>query len=1001
MLIKRKYLFGTTILAGVMAVAAPALAQTAPAQPQPQPQRQTPTNTQPLPATEIEDVIVTGSRIRSPEYNAASPVQVITAENSELRGIPDVAQALLNSTLAVSSFQLNDQLTGYVTAGGGGTQSVALRGAGPQRTLTLLNGRRAGPAGTRGQVQAFDLGVIPGSILERTEILKDGASSIYGSDAVAGVVNIITRRDLDGGSMNAFYSQPFEEGGEQLRLDGAFGTTFDRGYLSIAAEYAETSILRRGDRDYTRCATDYLFDPDTGDRVDYIDPQTGSYKCYNQNSNYVSLLTSQQNIVRRVPGYTYPTAAGGNNVPTAFAGEWARFNRAGYPSTYLYTPSDNELWQNSSVISPAERYSAYVTGGFDLTDNVEIYGELLYNHRESSQVGSAQIFQSFAQRNIVNGAPNNLPASNPNNPFGQPVQTVSVYESSSFQEIDYYRGVAGIRGTFGDWDWDIYGQYSLSDAVYDNGPRIYLDRFLALNSPNVACTNTPVGGNVSNFDCAALPGGIPWTSDRVLSGNFTDAERNFLFFTEEGTTTYEHAYIEGSMSTPSLFTLPAGDVGAAFGFQYRKEEIDDTPGPQAISRNTALYTTAGRTAGSDTIAEVFAEFDVPLITDMPWAHDLRVNVSGRLSDYESYGNSETYKVGLNWAFTPEVRFRSSYGTSFRAPSLYEQFLGAQVGYGSQAASDPCYDYDDNDSIDPRVAAGCLADGANTETGGSSVAISSVGGRDLLNPETADNFTVGFVLTPESMPISVAVDYYEFEIKDAVSQLGAYEILTRCYEGQTDFCSLYTRVRGGPDDGRLATVDNSYVNVASQNNRGIDLQVRWSEEYSFGRLTIESAHNFKLEDSETLENETTDYLGDTFNYGGPSYAGNLYVTLSRGDFSYFYGIDIIGRGSDIDEQGGVILANSKYADLANGVSSADCTATNNYCVRYTFETPVWTTHSASIRYSNDTWTASVGIQNLWDEAPPVAGAGLFRLGNAALNAYDMRGRRLSLRFGRRF
>ena len=1003
MLIQRKHLFGTTVLAGAMAFSSVAFAQT------PAPQRPQPVQTPP-PAdetvTRLDEVVVTGTRIRNPEFQGTTPVTVITSEQSDLRGIPDVAQALLNSPLAVSSFQLNDQLTGFVTAGGGGTQSVALRGAGPQRTLTLLNGRRAGPAGTRGQVQAFDLGVIPGSQVERTEILKDGASSIYGSDAVAGVINIITKRDLDGGSMNAFYSQPFEEGGEQLRLDGVFGQTFDRGYFNIAAEYSETSILRRRDRDYTSCTEDVLYDPETGDRVDYIDPFTGKFKCYNQNTNYVSLLGSGMNIVRRVPGYTYPNATtGGNNVPTTFPGngDWARFNRAGYPGTYLYTPSDNENWQNSSVISPSERYSVNLNLGYDISDDVELYGEFLYSNRQSSQVGAAQVFQSFAQRNILNGAANALPASNPNNPFGQNVQTVSSYASSSFQEVEYMRGVVGLRGTAGDWDWDIYGQYSLSDATYNNGPRIYLDRFLALNSPNVACTNTPAGGNVSGFNCADLPGGIPWTSDRVLRGNYTDAERNFLFFTEDATTTYEHAYIEGVISTNSLFTLPAGDVGAAFGAQLRREEIDDTPGPQALLRNTALFTTAGRTAGSDTILESFGELDIPLLADMPYAYQVNLNVSGRLSNYDSYGQSETYKAGLNWAFTPEIRARTSYGTSFRAPALYEQFLGAQVGYQGQTI-DPCYDYLENDNIEPAVLAGCIADGASTTLGGSSVAVSSVGGRDLLDPETAKSWTAGFVITPRDMPISVAVDYYEFEINDAVSQLGANEIITRCYRGQTEFCRLFTRVRSGDPAGigKLGTVDNAYTNVAEQTNRGIDLSVRWSEEYSFGRLTIETAHNIKLEDTETVESDTTSFVGNTFNFGGPAYAGNVYVTLTRGNFSYFYGVDMIGRGSDLEEQGGrSILPNSKYADLTNGINSVDCLSPANYCTRYNFETPFYQTHSASIRYRNDRWNASLGIQNLWDEEPPLAGVGLFRTGTAALNAYDMRGRRVSLRLGVNF
>lgn len=998
MLSKQSYLFGTTILAGVMALSAPAFAQSSNSSSQ---NNQNNQNDQE--ATQVTEVVITGSRIRNRTYSSPSPISTINQETSEARGIPDVAQAVLTSPSAAGSFQWNDQLTGYVTAGGGGTQSVALRGAGSQRTLTLINGRRAGPAGTRGQVQAFDLGVFPSSLVQRMEILNDGASSIYGSDAVAGVLNIITRNDWDGGRMSVFYSQPFESGGEQVRVDGAFGRAWDGGYANIGVEYSETMAQRRGDRDYTRCAADYLRNPATGARVDYVDPATGEYKCYNLNTNYVVQQTLGMNLVREsLNGSVYNYVNPGNNSP--YAG-WARWGRAGYPGTYVYAPYGNadDLWLDSTVISPSKRLSVSLNAGIDLSDNIELYGEFLYNRRESEQRGVAQIFQSFAQRNIVNGQPNNLPASNPNNPFGAPILTVAPYASNTYQDIDYLRGVIGLRGTMGNWDWDLYGQMTRSDATYSFGDRIYLDRFVALNSAGTACTNTPLGGNVSGFNCSALPGGIPWTDARVLAGNFTDAERAFLFFNEEGTTTYDHMYVEGVISTNQLFSLPAGDVGAAFGFQIRKEEIDDTPGTQAATRNMALFSSAGRTAGSDTVREAFAEFQLPLLANRAWADDVSLNISGRYSDYESYGDNFTYKAGLNWAFTPEVRFRTSYGTSFRAPALYEQFLGAQVGYSGQTI-DPCYDYTNNGSIDPTILAGCIADGASTTLGGSSVAVASVGGRALLNPETADTWTVGMVFTPTYMPISVAFDYYEFEIKDAVSQLGAGEIIRRCYRGETGYCALFTRVRnpGGSDDGKLATVNNAYVNVASQVNRGVDLQIQWSEEYDFGRLTLTSGHNLKVEDKVTALGNTSDYLGRTYNYNGPAYSGNFYATLQRNNWTYFYGIDMIGRGSDIEPNGGEILANSRYADLVAGISSSDCNAVNNYCVLYELETPFYVTHSASVAYRTDNgWTARLGIQNLWDEAPPMAGAGLFRVGNAALNGYDMRGRRASLSISKTF
>ncbi|GAA0390333.1 TonB-dependent receptor [Brevundimonas terrae] len=1001
MAVNRKLLLCTSMFASTM-LATGAIAQTESTQ-------STQENSQSQ-ATEVQQIVVTGSRIRNKEFTSASPVQVLTSAEAELRGQPDVAQTILQSTLALASFQLNDQLTGFVTAGGGGTQSVALRGAGPQRTLTILNGRRAGPSGTRGQVQAFDLGVIPGSMVERTEILKDGASSIYGSDAVAGVINIITRTDLDGARMNAFYAAPFDGGGEQVRLDGAFGRVFDRGYANVSVEYLESKAQLRRDRDYTSCTTDYTFDPRTGERQDYIDPNTGDYKCYNLNSNYVSLLDTPMSLVRTQPGYQYPTAAEGNN--SAIAG-WARFNRAGYPDTYLYTPSDNDYYQNSTIVSPQERYSAYFTGGYKLTENVEVYGELLYNKRKSSQIGVGQVFPSFAQLSTLYGADNAVAATNPNNPFGQRIQPVGIYESSSFQDIDYYRGILGLKGNLGKWDWDVYGQYTLSDAVYNNGPRIYLDRLLAVSSPDVACEQNPAGGNVSNFSCADLPNGLAWTDERVLTGNFTDAERNFLFFNEDHTTRYDHAYVEAVISTPELFNLPAGPVGAAFGAQIRQEKLDDLPGEQARNRNVALYSTAGQTKGDDTVKEVFAEFDLPLLRDVPFAQNLSLNVSGRYSDYDSYGDSLTYKAGVNWQMTPSVRLRSSYGTSFRAPALYEQFLGAQIGYSAQSSADPCYDYTEANSLDPKILAGCILDNASITTGGSSVAVATVGGRDLLEAETAESFSVGLILQPQFAGVSglnIAIDYWEFKIEDAVSRLGASAIIERCYEQSTagtldsGYCSLYQRTRnpGASDDGKLASVNDAYVNVAEQNYRGIDVSLNWSFDLlNLGRMTISSQNSYKMEDSETFDGVTTDYLGNSFNYNGPRYTGQLAFNLDRGNWGYYYGITFIGRSSDVDKNGGDIFANSKYANLPGGINSNDCTQPNSYCSRYVLRTPLHDNHSASVRYRGDGWNMTVGMQNIWDKAPPTVGAGMFRMGNAALNGYDMRGRRMSISFGKTF
>jgi iron complex outermembrane receptor protein len=988
--LNKNLLLGTSVISGVlslMVAGAPAFAQTAPtAAPASEPQ-------------EVEAITVTGSRIRRTEFTAAAPIQILTAERAELEGSATLSAILQNSTLAAGTGQINNQYTGYNVTGGPGVSTISLRGLGANRTLVLLNGRRAGPAGVRGQVGPFDLGVVPESIVDHVEILKDGASSIYGSDAVAGVVNIITRKKFDGGELKIYGSDPMEHGGKSYRFTGAYGKTFEKGYFNVSGEYFRQEILRRSDRADTSCQSDYLFDPKTGARKDYLDSVTGQYKCLNLTNGYMQLVSGSVNLVPIVPGQTYPTAAQGNNstVPG-----FARFSRIGYPLTYPYAPTTSPLWDRSSVLSPEIRSTITFNGGYQITPKIEAYTELMVSERKSAQIGAAQVFQSFAQRNTVNGAPNYLPASNPNNTTGQNVVTVSAYESNGHQDVKYYRAVAGLRGSIdwkGGWDWDIFGQYSKSDASYDFGPRIYLDRFLALNSPNVACTNTPLGGNFSNFDCAKLPNGIPWTSTRILQGQYTQAERDFLFFNETGTTKYDHAYIEGSLSG-DLFSLPAGPIGAAVGFQVRHEKINDQPGYQAANRNMALYSSAGPTKGSDNSRDVFGELDIPLVRDVRFIDRLNLNVSGRYSDYDSYGSDNTYKVGLNWKIIPSITLRATQGTSFRAPSLYELYLGNQVGYSGQSAIDPCYDLANSSTASQQIRTNCASQGIPTSynaLGGSSATVFSTGGQGNLKAETAKARTFGFVWSPAFADLNVAVDYFTINVDNEVRQFGAANILKQCYNSadfpKNPFCSLFTR---DPTKFYILTVQNSYVNVANQVNHGIDLTTQYSKELFNGRLNVNSQFTWMTKNVTTLMGGAAplNYLGTTYNYDGPGFSGNISATFKKDDWTFFWGVQMFGKGSDADQPGnmGDVFGVSKYTDVAAGITT-DCTAAVNACAYYNLHAEFTAYHTFSVKKDFDGLSAQVGINNAFDERPPAASSGQFRVGTAQLGNYDMIGRRL--------
>lgn len=252
---------------------------------------------------QVEEIIVTGSRIRRDVFTSSEPMDVVLADRAVVQGFGDIGGYLQNTTVAAGSPQVTAATsTAFVQSGGIGASTISLRGLGANRTLTLLNGRRAGPAGTRGEVSSFDLNVLPLAAIERIEVLKDGASSIYGSDAVAGVVNIITKKE-DGATFDAYTSLPTDSGGEEFRLNATYGKSFTRSNFRVVADYYEQSELKKGDRDYFRCGEQYIFDPDTGERRDVIDPRTGKPHCTDLSWGHVWLYDYQ--------------GAGGNVAPGA------------------------------------------------------------------------------------------------------------------------------------------------------------------------------------------------------------------------------------------------------------------------------------------------------------------------------------------------------------------------------------------------------------------------------------------------------------------------------------------------------------------------------------------------------------------------------------------------------------------------------------------------------------------------------------------------------------
>jgi iron complex outermembrane receptor protein len=960
------------------------------------------------PAEGIEEVIVTGSRIKKDAFTTSSPMDVVDIGEASVQGIANIGDLLQGNTTASGSPQVTAATSFQFTENGGlGTSTVSLRGLGANRTLVLLNGRRAGPSGVQGAVSSFDLNVLPLATIERVEILKDGASSIYGSDAVAGVVNIITRKD-DGGTIDGFVSQPSDSGGEESRLSLSYGRSLGRGNFRVTADYSKREHLRRGERDYFTCGNQYIFDLNTGDRADITDPRTGERWCedltwghvwiydYAADSNVpssASLLSQPDygdNLGQFIPGYAPPTSPSQLTAPSNF------FPVAYDPLTDGITNDDHPFQDVESLNPQVELLTFYGEGEFEFTENLTGYTEVLFNRRKSEATGYQQYWSYIYSGNFdfdslgtgVPGGGNSLAAAA--GWFGEQwfSPTAITDHNDEEVEIDYTRFVAGLRGTFPNtWDWDLSFNYSKSDGEYTND-RVFDDSIRDQNWLAGSCVGTTT--SVRGVPCID----IPWFDPELLRGNISQELRDFLFGTETGNTEYTQWSIDGFV-TGEAWELPAGPLAFAAGFHYREDELEDIPGAFTLAENTWLDDAAGITKGDDETTALFVEFDVPLVVDKPGFENLTLNASARYTDVSSYGDDTTWKLGLNWQITDSIRLRGNRATSFRSPALFELYVADQTDTISQRA-DPCRDYGEafaDGEISETVFLNCQADPRNLPldyTGGTVTPTVLIGGGfGVLEAETADSTTIGIIWQPGFADLSVSLDYFDFEIKDEVTQLGGENILAGCYNsefgyafgGTEPLCDKFDRtgINFGPDN-----IIDQYINIAKQENSGYDFALRYITELGPGALTVDLQTTKQDEDVVALFVETPDDLNGRV--GDPEWVGQTKVTYDFGAWSLFWGLDWVGDSDSTNEyiknQGKETVT---YRDVEyRGVFATDDVYYNSFSASYSWDNGV---------------TLLGGVANAFDENPPqltresVSTDIYTMIGNSVLfSNYDMLGRR---------
>lgn len=961
--------------------------------------------------TELEAITVTGSRITRDTFNSVSPIQVINRDESTAAGFNSTAAVLQSNAVTGGSDQINNAYGGYVTDGGPGANTLSLRGLGATRTLLLMNGRRVSPAGSRGAVGSADLNVLPNIMVDHIEVLKDGASSIYGSDAVAGVVNVVIRNKYDGAAVEFQHNATEHGGGEETRWGVMAGTTGDNWRISGSMEIYRRNEITMDQRGWASDCPLPLYgrNPDGSYGAnDYIDPVTGEPKCWSLDAGGVTINTlgtayflgrpglgslgyygtyAPEVLDQLPPGFDYFNRWRPN--PNVTDGDLVGYEGVDLNGRTTYDPR----MKQESLISPTTNVTGFLQGAIDVNalGNAEAYFELLAHRRESRQTGYLQHTVDYAAGSPLLGSLIGLPAfaaaPADGSTNGRPLAARAFIGwglYSNWQEIDFTRATIGLRGDLGtSWNYDAYASYAKSDADYFTENRL---------TDRIARSMDVVSDGSGGFVCRDTSGGCvaaPVLSADVVAGNLSQQYRDYIMQITHGNTQYEESTFHFTANGP-LFDIPTGGTAAAaFGVEYRTQEIDDTPDINSINGNLYAFTSSTPTRGEDSVTEVFAEVELPVLSSLPFAQELSFNLSARYTDYDSYGGDETWKIGLLYTPVSWLSVRASRGTSFRAPALFEQFLGATSGF-TASSGDPCNNWAGLQDQTSNRYLNCQSLGLpNNFQQTSSITVLTKGGAETgLAAETSDALTAGIVFQPEFPTwfgdLSLAADYYDIEVSNGVARLSGAQVLGLCYAQSptefaagTGYCGLVQRAANNS-----LSVTSGYVNVSSDKVRGWDFTARYTRDIGAGefRANLGVTHFLEQAGRTFPDDPYENFVGLI---GRPEYTGQLDLAYSLREWVVRYGVDWVGS-----------INGYEYYDEYDGV---------DYRPDYQMSIDDYFTQNLSVQYRADEWSVIVGARNLTDKNPPVISTGAYTtIGNAPLySGYDYFGRQFFVNFSKKF
>jgi len=843
-----------------------------------------------VPATETpQRVEVTGSRIRQVDLETAQPIQVMTQEQIQKTGLITVGDIINNlSAAGTPAFSKGSTLTSNREQGG---QYINMRNLGSNRLLVLVNGKRW----TQTVAGYTDMSTIPASMIERIEVLKDGASSIYGSDAIAGVVNIILKRTMEGGQLSIYRGENEKGDGKNKDYSLSYGAGDERANMMVGLSHTEQGAVWAKDRAVT--ATSY------GPNHLNAGYGAGPWGRIRQVSSSGAATGFNQYL-----NHTGGPEGDGTGASSRDPGNY-----------HAYANADADTFNSTSQMmytSPTKLTTLFTKGSIALPYDMRLTTTAMYAERTSSRQVAGYPLNSLTQSKF----PVYVDKDSYYNPYGN-----QVAGAGKGQDLFFYRRTievprvtenenrtlhidAVLEGDFTvmnkAWNWNVgYNHSAISGSVLSTGNLNLLNLKKALgpsfrNAAGVVQCGT-AASPIALAEC------VPFD---ILGGPTASSAAALNYVMSTGQATYGSTVNSATADiTGELFSLPAGALAVAGGLEHREVRGYDRPG-QFEQSGYSTDLAGNATYGRYTVREAYLEANIPLLKDVPFAQHLSVDIASRYSDYSNFGNTTNSKVSLMWKPVKDLLARGTWAEGFRAPTLSDTFGGGSQSYDSYLdACDSLYGAAANNAA---VKTRCTAAGVPTtfrQVNQAGAAVPAGGaqtptpfntgaGNANVQPETATTKTFGLVYSPSFINgLTMSVDYFDISVQNRIVGVSAAYVINQCYvSGVQTFCDAIKR---DATTGQIVNLSRGNANLGELGTKGFDLTFAYRfPRTPYGQFGVRSESTY-VDTYEIKSTATSDFVNYAGEFGINRVKSNLTLDWNLGNWSatltsrYYSGVKV--------------------------------------------------------------------------------------------------------------